>query len=301
MQTSFLACVILACFGLSRAESTENARPAGVLILGMFDSGTNFLKGLLKENFGFEQCRPAWSQTLLCSQKDLPDFLPEPQIAKHSPPTLKVVQSSILDWLVSHPSVLVVALVRHPFAQMVGWAKAPYELSKSCLRSEPKNLAWETVEGSPCSLPLIIGHKHKVEWVNFRGLTGIWNSYTEGYHNLQQKVQKATHADRFLIVEYEALVLQTEQVLERISKVLGRQLSSFHKVDKSAKLHGESHSYADAVESILNKSWLETIGSASSLLCRNLHMTTVSRHVVIVSPNTTLRYDEECRRLRRLL
>jgi hypothetical protein len=202
-----------------------------LLVLGPFDSGTNFLIGLLQLNFGLVVCRGgntthlpptalSWGW-LFCAPDDVNAFEPPPFLWKHQLPS----DVRLHRWLHSQPRVGVVALVRSPLAQIAGWLKAPYFLSINRVHGYQNILAVKPPLGplaARAALPDLekrnatpyyvchVGavHIHRApgsrhhsswDWVYqfskdvpcSSGFSGLWNDYVRGYEDLRRELDHA--------------------------------------------------------------------------------------------------------------
>ena len=153
------------------------------------------------------------------------------------------------------------AVVRNPLAQIVGWSKSPYDLA-SCVQNRDRGAGAEWLERQcrfSYSVPMPDwdcddGCKaclHSSHTFKFASLPEVWNLYSEGYAHL------AAMGFSGLVLRYESLVLDPEASVERIAQFLGRAAPpALAGVEESAKGHGASHGRRTALAKLAHKPWL---------------------------------------------
>lgn len=231
-------------------------------ILGMFDTGTNLLGELMAANFG----REAFGR--MC-----PEFAKgegfDCQFDKHRPPQD-----------VDPRGLHIVALVRSPLASIAAWRKAPYDL-ETCFES----VDWLHDHDANCS----VGKKQK--WY-FSGPTGYWNDYVNGYRRL------LASGHNVKIVEYENLVLNTEDVMRGIGEFIGVPMEAFHQYEMPSKDHGDAIGREGAVLKIRNMTYMQAlpwshVGYAEAA-CRNIDSAAMAGHRIQLSPSEGRLYTSDC-------
>jgi hypothetical protein len=239
-------------------------------ILGMFDSGTNLLGALLKKNLGAEMLNQ------MCPGSNEP-FFPKCHFWKHTPP-------QNVNWH-DQRGLRMIALVRSPLAQFSSWIKAPYDLH-TCM----EGVDWLEDQNITCTVE---EWKYgKAEQVKFHGPTEVWNAYTRGYHDL------AAEGARIKIVEYENLVLNTEEVVRDIGTFLGVQIGAFQQILEPAKGHGRPVGRELAMRKIRGMAYMKQTpwsdAQKTKGVCQNLDTSMMEHHRVRVSHSEERLYKSDC-------
>jgi hypothetical protein len=229
-----------------------------VLIMGLFNVGTNLLNKLLNLN-GLtkghcDACMNLWKHVK-------PSLLYERFEREGRPNVLK------------YRDVATVMIVRDPMSWLQSMRKAPYDLqpcmwgtdwpTRSCTFPPPR-VQGSTVWGST------ISHSHPFPVAN---VEAVWNEWTTQYHALGNY---GFASDKTIIVSYEEIVLDTEGTLARIAKTLGKPAPvSMKQVQAPAKNHGQPNGRIQALAKLRQKSYLHDYSDiqrreACRLLNKNL-------------------------------
>lgn len=261
-------------------------QPKRLQILGMFDSGTNLMGALLKAN-----SNPAFFQAACPGSGNGTGG--SCFFWKHSPPI--VVPQLLQGSLGQDPGSVVVAMVRSPLAQILGWEDAPYDLEDTCL-AHVFDTSLREQEAKDCIIASHAGDVDGVEYTpqSFPGPTGVWNAYVDAYDEL---IRSDLNSNIF-VVEYEKLVLHPEPIVRSILEALGFQPAQqlpFVSVEEPAKDHGHTRSRAEAIWNIEHRDYLSDWPldtESDKMLCEHLSKDAMNRHVIPLSPPAL--YSSDC-------
>lgn len=234
-------------------DTQEVAKCAEIQILGMFDSGTNLLQQLMLKN-------------LASLKMSSLTFEPAPRggrcgaagIWKHFPP--EELDRSKIDRYLTSDSVMrdfantkVVAIVRSPAAQLIGWQKAGYNIKKCTTKGmhDPpadwitRQCTWRCTD-QELDCPFQQGTFHVASVVE------QWNAYGRGYRALTQQYP------HMVILKYEDLVLEPEAAIGQVATIVDDTVNrDFEMVESSAKTHGGSHGRDEAIQDISEHLYLQ--------------------------------------------
>lgn len=253
---------------MANAKSVrDQSHLQGIVIAGMYDTGTNLLTATLKRNFGSARFRQ------LCPINH--DGSGHCFFNKHFAPQLLDKALSELD-----RPVLVIAMVRSPLSSITSWKKAPYGLH-NCIYSTD----FSNDQATFC----------QVEGGSFQGVSGVWNAYTSNYDSLAAKQRR----HKVMVVEYEELVLEPGRVISQISDALNVELisSSVQIIEGPAKVHGAAVGRDKAIQKLKSMSYLHLSPIAAlpvrKAICRNFNASLMNYHVVPLTPNAR-KYAADC-------
>jgi len=246
------------------AISMPSAAVEKLVLMGPMDSGTHLMSWLLTQNYAghmdaacgmtFQGCRYLW---------------------KHSadiPGVYRVLQGSVGQDL---SNTVVVAMVRSPIAQIVGWRKDPWDL-RQCV-DRPWGKMADTCEARiTATLPEEHEGLAKVDSPTMRFLStmGVYNQYIKLYKTLKSD-------GRFrdvLIVPYEDLVLTPKAVLYQVAQALDWEPSWDTTLPQGHEggmkgAHGLSR--WDAVMRIQSRDFVDEADGGLPLLCKHLNLTLI--------------------------
>lgn len=210
-----------------------------VLMLGLFNTGTNLLQKLLEKNFG-----------------GIHDLRGDLEIWKHIKPSHLRSQLKAIGKPNQLKDALILAVVRDPMSWLQSMRKAPYDLGACMRRSD-----WPT---AGCTFPAphwytssilypdkTLAHKEAFQVQN---IESVWNDWGTEYNNLEH-----IGLGKTVVVTYEEMVMDTEGVLGRIAAALGKPAPK--KVEQQhgpAKFHGNSLGRLAAIQKLESKSYLKT-------------------------------------------
>jgi len=213
---------------------------APVLVMGMFNTGTNLLTKLLSINFGIHNsaAHGVWKHI-------------KPQHLKQ-----QLAERGMSDVLRARGTVAI-AIVRDPMSWIQSMRKAPYDL-RGCMGK----LDWSTssctfprprVPGSTIQVFNTISHESdfyvpNVEWV--------WNQWNSEYDQLASVAGFAP--GKTVVVTYEEIVLDTMGALGKIAAVIGRPAPARVKqIFAPAKSHGSPNGRMQAINKLKTKPYLD--------------------------------------------
>jgi len=180
-------------------------------ILGMFDSGTDFLTQLLTTNLGEETMSRVcpgpkkWRKVdTHCAKNDCPKQIGCNFFTHEMPEAL--LKHNLTD-------IVVVALVRSPLSQLASWfsLEESYELTK-CV----KDTHWLSASEGQHTECDIKGEL-------FEDPVAVWNEYVRSYTSLAARWGAAN----VHVIEYERLVMQPEETIRSIAHALGEDIQIY--------------------------------------------------------------------------
>lgn len=233
-----------------------------IVLLGPMDSGTHLMSWLLSQNYPdhmdvacgmtYEGCRYLW---------------------KHSADiggVYRILEETIGKDL---SETVVIAMVRTPIAQIVGWKKDPWDLA-DCV-----DKAWKDM-GNKCHAPLLASKPSDHQGLassgggslDFPTTMGVYNRYLQLYQTLKSD-------GRFKLVEivpFEDLVLTPKVVLYKLAKTLRWGASWHTHLPQVSEKGAQGLSRQQAINKILGRDFVKDAKKALPFLCPHLNRTLVS-------------------------
>jgi len=218
-------------------------------VLGPPDSGTNLLGSLLKLNFPKMTIRAA-----------------DKLVFKHSIPQQgadKFVQNLLNALGNAKGNALgnahVIVMTRSPVSQLGSWLKAPYLFSE-CVDKFVNN----SMSDQHCQPDLHRVGREDLDLgsagdlpAQFDSVSDIYNQYMHFYEELGSQDFGLSSVT---LVAYEDLVLSVEGAMSAIADRTGWKIDGQVKADlESAKSHGDSNGWKEAVEKIQHRTYLASI------------------------------------------
>lgn len=237
-----------------------------ILVLGLFNAGTNLLTQLLLKNFPDLADRGVWGK----------DISGSGLVWKHSKPEhlkQKLRQMGKPN-LFRDQGVVGVAVIRDPLSWLQSMKKAPYYLN-GCV-------GWADWPTHSCTFPAPSG-----EWpyslchsraFHVSNIESAWNDWNSQYHGLDTYAGFAP--GKFLVVSYEDLVVDPKRALDRIAAVSGRAPPAVVNLqDAPAKSHGRPSGRLEALRKLQEKSYLRLyVPSERTQACDRLNHQLMQRH-----------------------
>lgn len=229
-----------------------------VQILGLFDTGTNLLEEMVKDNFPSLHLETVNEST--------------PFIWKHTLSGAKAIYKAISKNLPSTSSpedVVVLAMVRSPIASIVSLKKAPYslmactdktyaEMGKPCIGyvndTDHTRGPWYNETVHRASHIYDVPDKARYHAEQFNATMQVYNDYVNQYKELK----KLSAFKDVLIIPYEDLVLHPDKIMHEVAQVIGQDAPAQIQVaTTSAKDHGESVDRNQALAKLKGRDWLK--------------------------------------------
>jgi len=211
-----------------------------IQILGGFDSGTNLVAKLLSINLHpqtFMESCPNLFSGLGTGPVHRRTADGHCFIWKHTPPWN--VEQSLKQYFPDMKDLLLVAVVRSPLAHISGILKAPYDF-KPCYHG----VIDHHLQSNNCTIGAgrhAVTRHPPVTRVDMGSLMQAYNAYIDGYHQLKSQ------GANVLIIEYENIVMDTENTIRRVVEALGGHIDHVNQVYGPAKTHGQSIGHEAAV------------------------------------------------------
>lgn len=267
----------------------QNCVEHWIVLLGMFSSGTNLMYDTIASNFPIcrqRKVRTGWKKYLVpnlrphngeCIRLSAVDkhanpYLVAAKLANHSDASnhhsmdtrrmqdYRFNRSKFEEFAASNAQKLtVISMVRNPLSQMLAWKKtaSDYDLKECILGATRKyktSTAWLTASCNKSADVLEQGCGLRLGYFS-SGVPSVWNTYTQGYLELS----KLDFFKAVEIVRYEDLVVQPEEVVNRLGKAMGLQTPEIVTViENKAKSHGHSLDRKSAAEWIRKKEYMDT-------------------------------------------
>lgn len=268
-------------------EKASISSPRGLQILGPFNSGTNLVRKLLEANLDEETLHK------MCpSMKNGRNSLGEGSchIWKHMAP--QNIEQALQHANKGTEGLLLLVMVRSPLAQISGWWKAPYDF-KSCLHGVSQD---HQLLSQHCTL---YSHSTKNKQSRLSRSTDMGNvmqtydAYLNGYHQLK------VNGTNIMIVEYEKLVMDTQNTIQKIVNALGGSLGKVTQVLEPSKKHGNPVGYDAAVLKIKNSLHLamlpfENNDEVIKNTCGQLDKSWLTKHSFSPTDGSSSDYWKDC-------
>lgn len=201
-----------------------------VQILGMEGAGTSLMAELLQANLGQKK----WAQ--LCPDEQGKGGC---HFWKHTPPQ-HVSEDKPSD------DIFMIAVIRSPISHLASLYNHPREKTiKDCIHPLPKTEHEAMHFSEHCSVVDPTGRKK----TDMASLEEMYMKYLQGYHKLAAK-----YKGKFIIVEYENLVMDTDNTLKAIVNKLGGELHG--DIENWKPAQGETDFQYLAKKKILNQDYM---------------------------------------------
>jgi len=220
---------------VNNSGKSEGGAPA-VVLLGLFNTGTNLMEKLLRKNFPGPR-----------------DYRGGHSIWKHGKPAHIKRELAWRGKAGALKDAVTVAVVRDPLSWTQSMRKAPYDLG-NCMKRED----WPS---TPCLFPAPQTHPSTI-WTSatvshtssfmVENYESVWNDWTAEYGNLMEM-----GFGKVVVTSYEEIVLDTEAVLGRVAEAM--ELPAPQKLKQQmapAKYHGKPNGRMQALEKLRTKSYL---------------------------------------------
>lgn len=234
---------------------------APVLMMGMFNTGTNLLAKLLSLNFGIHHtsANGIWKHIK-------PEHLKQ-QLAEKG-----------MSGVLQAGGTVGIAVVRDPISWIQSMRKAPYDL-RGCMAQ----FDWST---SSCTFPrprvqgsTIWAHgiSHESDF-HVQNIEWVWNEWNSEYDQLASVAGFAP--GKTVVLTYEELVLDTVGALGKIAAVLGRPApTSVKHIFAPAKTHGQANGRMQAIAKLRNKPYLRSYSKVQlQQVCERLNKPLMLSH-----------------------
>jgi hypothetical protein len=235
-------------------STTPADKGRDVVVLGQFNTGTNLLYKLFLQNFHYA-----------------------PQHAVEDITVWKHLRPAELANLGIAKDVVLLVVLRDPLSWLQSMRKAPYDVHECVEGANPggnreRDGFW--IE-QPCTLESKKFGGYTMPRVDLRGLADYWNLWTEEYDELPRY-----GFDRVVLIRYEDLVLQTEDVLAEVGQAVGREPpATVVHVHGPAKPHGRANGRTEAMMKLKSKAYLRTYSQAEILAaCEALDRALMNEH-----------------------
>jgi hypothetical protein len=238
----------------STSFSTASHHGPRLQVLGLFNTGTNLVQKLMMKNFPTAHFGPGPTS-----------------FWKHAKPSAMSRLKSTLQ----SSGVVGVAVIRDPMSWLQSMKKAPYDLG-NCVHSYNWLTASCTLP-APCSGPPASNCAQAAHQgpMTFSSVPAFWNEWTKDYDKLN-----TFGFQKFVVVRYEDVVLQTEQVLADIATAAGLPAPAMVMQQHApAKTHGASNGRAAAIQKLRSKSYLRLYSPQNrKAACARLDKPLMAKH-----------------------
>ncbi|KAK1742462.1 hypothetical protein QTG54_007027 [Skeletonema marinoi] len=212
--------------GLDTCETfRQTVPPLGRMLgsAGMFNSGTNLVTRLMKENC-IQQIRSRWKQRRLWIRWQCP-------WGKHTPANFKNNHTAPKNEEIIKDHCLPIVTVRNPFDWMVSMCNIHTQLDGLIIGYAPSR----RMSSNGKKVPVGVKVKLAEQWLNFDSLANLWNEfYAQYYRDFEYP---------YLIVRFEDLTFRQYETTKTICECAGgvvKPQNMFKYIIKSAK-QGPGH------------------------------------------------------------